>query len=143
MKTNQIQAILRSRNTTEIFKMCAGLGIDVSKRGNVCNFIKEHAPELSAYSLSYGAGDFKNMRYPYQSDLIDNRILNAISHAKQEKADGQSNYSKIMVLGHRNIYWASPVFLHDDYNKSIAMPNTEKNRKLATLINKFLGYEFN
>lgn len=47
-------------------------------------------------------------------------------------------YAKRLIIGHTHIYWASPVYEHQDYNKSIFADNTPKNRRKAELINKLL-----
>ena len=67
-----------------------------------------------------------------------NRVLKTISHAKVEMTEKRGRYSKILIFGDNNIYWASPIYQHADYNKSIAMPRTQKNEKLAYLINRIL-----
>ena len=66
-----------------------------------------------------------------------------ITRIKREMSEqikwGYSSYSKILIEGNTNIYWASPVYLHSDYNKSRAMENTPKNRKIMELVNKMLA----
>lgn len=47
-------------------------------------------------------------------------------------------YAKRLIIGHTHIYWASPIYGHQDYNKSIFADNTPKNRRKADLINKLL-----
>jgi len=49
-------------------------------------------------------------------------------------------YHKTLIEGHRNIYWASPVYGHSDYNKAVAFPNTPDNRRVMHAINGFLLY---
>ena len=138
----EIARVLRTQNSTEIFKICSKLGLDVSVRKSVYDFIRENAPSAkvyrNAYRLSYGAGDFKNYRIDHSS--VKMPIKAAVDHAKYNKNRGYDNYSKKLILGNTNIYWASPVYEHSDYNKSVAFPNTEKFRKIASLINKFLNY---
>ena len=67
-----------------------------------------------------------------------NRVLKTISHAKIEMTEKRGRYSKILIFGNNNIYWASPIYQHSDYNKCIAMPRTTKNEKLANTINNIL-----
>ena len=50
-----------------------------------------------------------------------------------------AGYDKILIEGNESIYWASTVHLHKDYNKSFAMENTPKNRKIMELVNKMLA----
>jgi len=49
------------------------------------------------------------------------------------------NYRKILIEGNKHIYWAHPVYLHKDYNKSIFAENTPANRKRMRLINSLLS----
>jgi hypothetical protein len=144
MKTitkKQIKIELRTLNTTNIFKIAKLAGIDVKNRASLYKFIIDNAPSNkvfnSAFNLSYGAN------YPKQWVFTKNttsKISKAIRYAMQQKKAGKSPYSKILVVGNSNIYWASPVYLHQDYNKSIALENNEKNRKLALTINKYLNF---
>jgi len=144
MKTSkkQIASVLRSGNTTEIFKIAKTSGIDVSNRGSLMRWIEANSPSQKiarkAYNLSYGAGEFKNFRI--SNTGINNRVIDAINYAKFQKAKGymETNYGKILVVGNENIYWAHPAYQHRDYNKSIAFPNTEKNQILTATINAFL-----
>lgn len=140
----QIKETLKSKNPTEIYKLCAQLGIDVSNKSNVMNFIKENAHAnyvcRSAYKIAY---DSKNI---YKRDRLfyvpapKMPIYEAIQYAKYQKKRGEDNYSKKLFIGNRNIYWCHPSYGHSDYNKGISFENTAKNREIAELINKFLNY---
>lgn len=137
----EIATALRTLNATEIFKVAVKYGIDVSNRMNLLEFIRYYAPSQKvynkAYQLSYGAGDFKNIRNDHKSGL--STLAKVIAWAKFEKKQGKSNYSKVLITGNTNIYWASPIYGHSDYNKSIAMPLNDKNLKAMKVINNFLG----
>ena len=52
---------------------------------------------------------------------------------------GMSADSKILIDGIEHIYWASPRYGLFDNNKSRAMPNTERNRKIMNLVNIYLA----
>ena len=52
---------------------------------------------------------------------------------------GMSADSKILIKGIEHVYWASPRYGLFDHNKSIAMPNTEHNRKIMNLVNNHLA----
>ena len=145
MKTNKmakkdIIAALRTENSTLIFRAAKKYGIDISNYyGGVFNFIKEFAPtqkiSRNAYKLSYGAKDkkYKCFKFGY------NPILQAIIYAKENKRYKGTSYFKILIEGNRNIYWASPIYEHSDYNKSIAFENTPENRAKMDIINNFLN----
>lgn len=66
------------------------------------------------------------------------KIQDTIKFARFQKKEGNSNYSKILILGNMNIYWAHPFYQHSDYNKSIAMPLNKRTVKIAGIINKYL-----
>ena len=57
----------------------------------------------------------------------------------QAKKYKNTPYFKIMIEGNTNIYFASPIFLHNDYNKSIVFPKNEKTLKLMQLFNKIVN----
>lgn len=144
MKTitkKQIKTELRTLNTTKIFKVAKLAGVNVSNRANLYKFIIDNAPTNkvfnSAFNLSYGANYSKKCVFTKNTE---SKISKAIRYAMQQKKAGKSPYSKILVVGNSNIYWCSPIYLHSDYNKSIAFENNEKNRKLALIINKYLNF---
>lgn len=47
-------------------------------------------------------------------------------------------HTKRLIVGNKHIYWASPVYGHQDYNKSIFADNTPRNRRKAELINRLI-----
>lgn len=139
----EIARVLRTKDSTKIFALASRMGVDVSDKGNVFRFIKEHATTHtvfnSAYKLSYGASDFKNFKRCYKS--INMPIKKAIDFMKSQIKEDviSTSYGKILVEGNNNIYWASPSYGHSDYNKSIAFENTPKNRRVMNLINNLLS----
>lgn len=137
----QIKKELRTLNTTNIFKVAKMAGINVNNRANLYKFILDNAPSekvlKKAYSLSYGANYTKKCFF---TKSTVSKVSATIRYAMQQKKVGKNPYSKILVVGNSNIYWASPIYLHQDYNKSIALENNEKNRKLAETINRFLKF---
>ena len=54
-----------------------------------------------------------------------------------------TNYGKIMIEGNTNIYYASPIYLHNDYNKSIVFPKNEKTLKLMDLFKSYIDRKIN
>ena len=49
------------------------------------------------------------------------------------------NYRKVLIDGSTRIYWAHPLYKHQDYNKSVFGLNTPANRKRMQLINAILN----
>lgn len=138
-----IQEILRTLDRTAIFKLAKAKGINVANRVEVMNFIKDYAPTQKVYRAAYNIAFYKRCNY---KSMLDNVYIpptvvgNAVKYAKVQKNEGWSNYTKILIEGNNNIYWAHPLYKHKDYNKSVALENTPNNRMLAAKINKYLGY---
>ncbi len=141
MKTTKkaITQALRSENTTEIFKIAVLNGINVNNRGELFRWIKENAPSKKvykkAYNLSYGAAYFKDNRIPGRNT---NTVEAVISEFKFQKNREKDSYTKILIVIENNIFWASPIYREKDYNKAVAMPLTDRNEKIAELINILL-----
>lgn len=58
------------------------------------------------------------------------------------KRSRNTNYLKIFIQGNNNIYLASPIYEHRDYNKSIFCINTDHNWDICKKANNIiLGYE--
>jgi hypothetical protein len=145
----EIHSILTNGTKTEIHKLVHIIGLDANNKSIVFNFIRDNAKTQKilnrAYCTSYGRNHTKQIRnnsINERSTYFREYISSAIRFAKQQKNDGGwGNYSKILFIGDRNIYWCHPGYGHSDYNKSIAFSNTEKNRKISYTINKYLGYK--
>lgn len=138
MNKKEIQSVLRTLNRTAIFKAAKKHGVDVSSKVEVYGFIRDFAPTVKVARKAWDIA-FLNDKADY-SRYTPNTIGSEFAYAKRQKAEGYSPYSKMLIVGHNNIYWASPSYGHADYNKSIALPNTERNRRAATIINHYLGY---
>lgn len=54
------------------------------------------------------------------------------------KKNKNTNYQKTLIEGKTSIYFASPIFGHEDYNKSIFCKKNEKTVKLIGLFNKMV-----
>lgn len=65
---------------------------------------------------------------------VDQRCesLKAIDFCKLGRG---TSYAKCLMPGGEYIWFTSPCFGIDDYNKAIFAPNTERNRRKAALIN--------
>lgn len=138
-----IQRVLRNQNITEIFKIAKIKGVDVKNTIEVYNFIREYAPSKKVYREAYRLSCLashkkyltRNLGHPFRKE----QISDAVKFAKQQVKEGYSSYSKILIEGNTNIYWASPLYKHRDYNKAVAFPNTDKNKQAMEKINKFLN----
>ena len=133
---------LKSLDITRTYRIAKICGVNLKNKMDIYNWIKSNAPtekvKNKAYEIAYESDRKKMVKNGFFMPSPQNRVLKTISHAKFEMAVKRGRYSKILIFGNTNIYWASPIYQHDDYNKSIAMPRTQKNEKLAYLINRIL-----
>ena len=60
---------------------------------------------------------------------------------RQSIANKGTNYHKVLIMGNTGIYYASPVYLHSDYNKVRIMDINPKNIRIMQLFNKIVGYK--
>ena len=82
-------------------------------------------------------------KYKRERIKVDCKQLSPVQKTKElikfSKDFKDSNYFKIMVEGNKNIYFASPIYLHNDYNKSIVFPKNEKTIRLMQIFNKVVN----
>jgi len=146
MKTT-IEQFVEKKEKTAIYALAKNANVDVSKSWDVFQFVLQSAKDSEAIRskafelLGYPSSNYRTLHKIVE--FLPNKepkILQAIKYAKYQKQQGKSNYSKVLVIGNSNIYWASHDYGHSDYNKSIAMPNTPKNREVAKVINRYLSF---
>lgn len=141
----KIQVVLKTQDVTLIHKLVSDLGLDANNKGVVFDFIIKNAKTQrvynSAYELSYRRSCANEMKKLSSKNVKHDR-LDSIQFARFQKESGLigGSYEKKLIIGSKNIYWASPIYEHQDYNKSIALENNEKNRVLADVINGYLGF---
>jgi hypothetical protein len=58
----------------------------------------------------------------------------------QSLSNKGTNYHKVLIMGNTGIYYASPVYLHSDYNKVRVMDASPRNIRIMELFNKLVGY---
>lgn len=133
---------LKSLDITRTYRIAKICGVNLKNKMDIYNWIKSNAPtekvKNKAYEVAFESNRPKMVKNGFFIPSPQNRVLKTISHAKIEMAEKRGRYSKILIFGNNNIYWASPIYQHSDYNKSIAMPRTPKNEKLSNLINRIL-----
>lgn len=134
-----IKAYLSNNDFTAFCRAMKNVG--VTKRSDIYNEICANYSDaylrrrnLSAYRIAY---DF------LKSDLDKKAAGNStcepsnfLQEMKKNKAAG--NYKKILIEGGSHIWWVSPVYLHEDYNKAIFGKNNAENRRRMGIINAFL-----
>lgn len=135
---------LKTLDTTRIHRIAKLCGVQVENQNLLYRWIIANAPntkvEDTAFRLAYHRDEAK-LKIQHRMRDGRTRVQRVFAHAREEKLSGRSPYSKMLIEGNKNIYWASPSYGHSDYNKSIAMENTEKNRAIMNVINRYLGYK--
>ena len=137
----QIIAELRSLDCTRIHRTAAKCGVDANIFYDVINFIHHHAPSMK---LNQKIGDVVRRRgldrFVCSCGKCENNSIRRICCEMRAQIKlGMPADSRILIKGIEHIYWASPRYGLFDHNKSIAMPNTERNRKIMTLANIYLA----
>lgn len=147
-----IQSVMRTMDATQIYRVfCQYMGTkSVGKRGckygrpDVYKFIKEFAPTLKirskAYNIAYG-GIYRNDVYVHSTDAIckniefyDANVRHfALAMFRDEVNRPFDAYTKRPVMGETHLYFVSPTYGFDDYNKRIMMP-IEGNERFCELI---------
>lgn len=130
-----VNLAIKEKNTTEIFRLAYLSGIDTSKKNEVLNFAVKNCKYSNAFKKCYSIVYCGKKNYCY-IPYIQLVTTNSIRIAKLQNRS--SPYCKILIKGFRHWYWASPVYQHSDYNKSIAFPVNDFNNKLAILLNSII-----
>lgn len=123
----QIQAILRTEDKTQIFRLYKEIYGQVGKC-SVYDFIRDFAPTNKVRSAAFRiAIGIPEADYPGEiRNAVDFKEQNAKHLAmeafREELKRGLDNYTKRPMMGHAHLYFCSPVYGHADYNKWCAMP---------------------
>ena len=126
---------LKSASKTEIFNFVAKKFGPENIKQKVYDYLNNHSDYGSkiAYRMAYNSGKI------VISSFINTPIANIVAFTRVQKKEGKSNYSKVLIEGSTNIYWASEIYGHSDYNKSIAMPINDKSIRLMQVVNSYLS----
>lgn len=141
----EIVAELKTLDCTKIHRIASLCGVNMNDPMNVVKFADIYVGiKLRNKILRIVRNrDIKPYSYVIKINKFYRLNESTISRIRREMNEqikwGYSSYSKILIEGNTNIYWASPVYLHSDYNKSRAMENTPENRKIMELVNKMLA----
>lgn len=138
----QIKTVLRTQDRTAIFKIHSQYLKAGGTIKSVYAFICEFAPSQKVRSNAYPLAFWGKHEKPMDLKPLEQPIQDVIKYAKKQVKEGLSSYSKVLIEGNSSIYWASPVYKHSDYNKSVAMENNEKNREVMRVVNNYLNKKF-
>lgn len=128
----QIVSVIRTQDATQIYRLYHHIygikPVDVE----VCKFIQQFAPTDKIYNAAYdiachcarkyhsnlSLGEFNKYR-EWKKANIRQIVMQRLRYEITRGVDG---YTKRPIMGDTNLYFASPVYGHNDYNKFIAMP---------------------
>lgn len=125
-----IEAVLRTMDSTRIFRLYHHIYGGKVEKWKVFDFIVAFAPtksvakkavELSAINKPLPSYYLDQMRKSIEFNTVNARHV-ALQQFREELRRGFDSYTKRPIMGHTYLYWASPVFGHNDYNKSRALP---------------------
>ena len=138
MSKKDIRRILMTEDSTQIYRAYFQITGNRPSRIDVCDFIKEYAPNKSiarkAFSIAFSGINRHAGEYNGCHDFMNkNRLHNAIDELRRNISRGNDNYTKRPIMGRTHLYLASPVYGHGDYNKKILM-RIEGNERFCELI---------
>lgn len=147
----QIVSVIRTQDSTQIYRLYYQVygikPVDVE----VCKFIQQFAPTDKLYKAAYNIACRSGRKFRPTVELNEhctyiewkNANIRQITmqQLRREIARGVDGYTKRPIMGKTNLYFASPVYGHHDYNKSIAMPISGNERfceLICRLADKYL-----
>lgn len=139
-----IARVLRSQDSTQIYRLCHLLYGGKVTASIVYDFIRANASSnrvyKNAYRLAYNSKhqderlsiEIESMKKHgfYQGD----RLTTIVNFLKLQCMEPESNYAKRPMYGHTHLYFCSPVYGHQDYNKWCALPIEGNERFCETVI---------
>lgn len=139
----EIQAVLRTLDVTAIYRLHHKLYGTASACG-VYDFVKQYAPSASVRAAA-GRIAFctKNIakRMCCNNYVIrkhgtyhGNDLIEAVDYVKRQCAEAGSAYAKRPMLGKTHLYFCSPLYGHNDYNKVRSIPIAGNERFCELLI---------
>lgn len=128
----QIVSVIRTQDPTQIYRLYHHVYGVKPIAVEVCKFIEQYAPTDKLYKAAYNIacrcarkfhpvvtqGEFDK----YRSWEKANCRQITMQRLRDEIARGVDGYTKRPIMGDTNLYFASPVYGHHDYNKFIALP---------------------
>lgn len=127
-----ITQVLRSQDSTQIYRLYHLLFGGKVSASDVYTFVKTNAPSQRVYRAAYRIA--YNNKHQEEHLLIERECLHRhgfymgdrytriVNYLKEQCQDPRSNYAKRPMYGHTHLYFCSPVYGHSDYNKWRAIP---------------------
>ena len=141
-----IKAVLRTQDPTAIYRLYHQLYGIIPDRMHVYHFIRNYAPSMKVYRKAYWL-TFPNKHAMERHDIETacirkhgfwkgNERKHVVDMLKRECQDVTSNYAKRPMMGHTGLYFCSPVYGHQDYNKR-RMMDVKGNERFCELVIKY------
>ena len=127
----EIERVLRTLDSTQIFRLYHRIFGDACN-DRVFDFVEQYAPtkriKLAAWRIAYSE-KHKWHRQRIDEKVIRNHgiyhgndLIEFVAYLKQQCADASSSYAKRPMMGKTHLYFCSPVYGHNDYNKIRSIP---------------------
>lgn len=146
----EIQSTLRTLDSTKIFALYHRIYGRVDRQ-EILNFIKEFAPSQRVYRMAYKLAyshkhSFRRndidtecvKRHGFYHGNLRQQVVDALKHECQ---DVTSNYAKRPMMGETWLYFCSPIYGHNDYNKRRMIP-IQGNERFCELVIKYANKFF-
>lgn len=120
-----IQSVIRTMDATRIFRLVHIIYGGKVERKQVYDFIREFAPTKKTYCAAYKIAYTGNRHQADPMAMVrasfrfkeQNSKHIAINCLRENIARGIDNYSKRPIMGREHLWFASPVYRLNDYNK--------------------------
>lgn len=140
----QVHSVLRTKNTTEIFRLYHKIYGGKVEKSAVIRFIEEFAPTIKISRTAFGIVYDSHIKLLHETTFEDVnyhawKVANAKHIALQAFKDNirmwseSPNYAKRPMMGRTHLWFCSPAFGHRDYNKWCAMPIKGNERFCETI----------
>ena len=152
---------------SELFSFCIKAGNikeknDDDKRDKIRAFIEKYSPSKKVKDRAFhrvydatprvraifedayrkrGVGYFIQNDNDYHDKLVVKRMVKGMKYYKKVIRDKKTNYSKVLITGMNNIYWACDAYGHSDYNKRKVGDMNFNNLRAASIVNNILQKE--
>lgn len=139
---------IRRGEPTEIFRLCFLLNDEVSRK-SVCELIRKYAPSQkikdTAYDIAYRSEHkfqpLSSTELLRESEYYEaNKIHMIVNRLRYYMNINKDSYMKTPILIDGQLFWASPIYGSQDYNKSFIC-DYQGNEKLCNLLVK-LGKKY-
>lgn len=123
---NEIQNVLRTGEVTDIWRTCYKVIGRRPTSMEVYNFVRSYAPTKKIYNMALYFAYVRKQRYDNAKRNTDFHFANcrhiAMSMLRQEISAEMTSYTKRPIIWGNSLFFASPIYRQEDYNKKYIMP---------------------